>query len=307
MCHLGWACGPCRFLRSVPLNALSTSTTAALGLHVRGHIPACSLYYLFMDLLFASLSDCFPTRWCCLPPTSSGIKLQKFSTCCVRNYFLICFQLIPCWFQRANPPLFQYCRIWWIAVLCAPSQLRSRFVNLNHNTPFSPSDEKPEPFWCLLTGQLPHCLDRVWGVPSATRLSPSCGVETRSARTTWNKGTPGLYTAAKGHPWSCSQYPCLWYPVFLGFSLAAAGGQASDPGELSAMALRPPAWVYLPVPHSASHRHVLDNFSRGVLPYIHLHWSSPAIVLPPLFWEFSSEGDWLSDHARLCCRQASGI
>lgn len=59
MCYLGWACGPGHFLRSVPLNALSASTTAPLGLCVRGHIPACSLYYLFMDLLSASLSDCF--------------------------------------------------------------------------------------------------------------------------------------------------------------------------------------------------------------------------------------------------------
>lgn len=55
--------------------------------------------------------------------------------------------------------------------------------------------------------------------------------------------------------------------------------------------------MHLPVPHSASHKHFLDYFSRAVLPCIHLHWSLLATVLPPLFWEFSGEGDWSSDHA----------
>lgn len=44
-------------------------------------------------------------------------------------------------------------------------------------------NEEPEPFWCLLAGQLPHRLDRVCCVPSATRLSPTCGMETRRAHT----------------------------------------------------------------------------------------------------------------------------
>jgi len=44
---------------SVPLGALSASTTAALGVRVGGHIPACSLHYLSVDLMSASLSDRF--------------------------------------------------------------------------------------------------------------------------------------------------------------------------------------------------------------------------------------------------------
>lgn len=35
--------------------------------------------------------------------------------------------------------------------------------------------------------------------------------------------------------------------------------------------LLPEGGDYLPVPHSASHRLVLDYFSRGVSPYIRLH------------------------------------
>lgn len=46
-----------------------------------------------------------------------------------------------------------------------------------------------------------------------------------------------------------------------GFNLAAAAGQASDPGETSAMALSPPAWMYLPVLYSAFHKHSFDCFT----------------------------------------------
>lgn len=45
---------------AVALKPLSASTNASLGLCVRGgHIPACLLYNLFMELLSAGPSSCF--------------------------------------------------------------------------------------------------------------------------------------------------------------------------------------------------------------------------------------------------------
>lgn len=46
-----------------------------------------------------------------------------------------------------------------------------------------------------------------------------------------------------------------------GFNLAAAAGHVSDPGVTSAMALSPPAWMYLPVLYSASQRYSSDCFT----------------------------------------------
>lgn len=46
-----------------------------------------------------------------------------------------------------------------------------------------------------------------------------------------------------------------------GFNLAAEAGQASDSGDTSAMALSPPAWMYLPVLYSAFHKHGFDCFT----------------------------------------------
>lgn len=142
MCSLVWACGHSQFLWPVALKALSASTTASLGLCVWRHIPAHSLYNLFMELLSAGPSSCF-----------LNLLMQS------------------------------------------------------------------------------------------------------------------------------------------GFNLAAAAGHVSDPGETSAMALSPPAWMYLPV-------RLFDH----VLTCIEAHLPSycPLCLV-------SSERGWLSAHARLRCRQVSGV
>lgn len=59
--------------------------------------------------------------------------------------------------------------------------------------------------------------------------------------------------------------PLLMVPSVSWLYFVCCCRPSSDPGELSVMAPRPPAWMFLPVPHSASHRHVSGDFSRDVL------------------------------------------
>lgn len=182
MCYLGWACGPGRFLWSVPLNALSASTTAALGLHVQGHIPAYSLYYLFMGLLSASLSNGFLNL---LMLSASNLTWRQAS----EVYYLLCQEQLTPTIFRDSPlvPVLQdlvNCHS-----VCVPSQMPSWFVNLNHNTLFFLQKRSLNLSGVFSQGSCPI----TWvGFAVCLLLSRSCGVKTRSVHTTWNRGTPGL-------------------------------------------------------------------------------------------------------------------
>lgn len=123
-------------------------------LRVRGHVPACSLYYLFMDLLSASLSGCFVNLL--LLSASSLIWRQAPEV----PYLLSKELIFNIFFSRSQLGSGQFCA----HLLSCIHDLQTSIVT----PPSLLQNEKPEPFWCLFAGQLPCHLDLVCCVPCAT-------------------------------------------------------------------------------------------------------------------------------------------
>lgn len=123
-------------------------------LRVRGHVPACSLYYLFVDLLSASLLGCFVNLL--MLSASSLIWRQALEV-----PYLLCKELFfNLFFSGSQLVSEQFCA----HPLSCIHDLQTSIIT----PPSLLQNEKPEPFWCLFAGQLPCHLDLVFCVPSAT-------------------------------------------------------------------------------------------------------------------------------------------